>query len=119
MSGPFVVVRRVVDSSDPAIFPTLHMALDGHIGGTVELADEGPFFINDLRVPGESRLIRARPGYRPIVLIEEPKLNVVKERPGVFTLVDKNLILDGIDLIVNVRDLPPNQTALFYVRGRI
>ena len=41
IEGPFVVVRRVVDSNDPAIFPTLHMALDGHIGGTVELADEG------------------------------------------------------------------------------
>ncbi len=68
-------------------------------------------------VPGESRLIRARPGYRPIVLIEEPKLNAVKEQPGVFTLVGKNLILDGIDLIVNVRDLPPNQTALFSCAG--
>ena len=53
------------------------------------------------------------------MLIEEPKLNVVMERPGVFTLVGKNLILDGIDLIVNVRDLPPKQTALFSVRARI
>ena len=51
------------------------------------------------------------------MLIEEPKLSAVKERPAVFTLVGKNLILDGIDLIVNVRDLPPNQTALFFCAG--
>ena len=28
IDGPFVVVRRVVDSSDPSTVPTLHMALD-------------------------------------------------------------------------------------------
>jgi len=117
ISGPFVVVRRVVESSDPTIVPTLHMALDSKIGGTVELADEGPLFINDLRVSGESRLIRARSGYRPIVRIEEPKLNVVKEQSAVFPLGHKNLTLDGIDLIVNVRDLPANQTALFSCAG--
>jgi eukaryotic-like serine/threonine-protein kinase len=117
ISGPFVVVRRVVESSDPTIFPTLRAALDSKIGGTVELADDGPLFINDFRVSGDSRLIRARPGYRPIVRIEEPRLDAVKEQSAVFPLGHKNLTLDGIDLIVNVRDLPANQSALFSCAG--
>jgi eukaryotic-like serine/threonine-protein kinase len=124
IKGKFVVVRRVFDPNEPAfgsgeqaVVPTLHAALDGFIGGTVELADEGPHFINDLRVPGESRLIRARAGYRPIVLIEAPRFNGTNGQSAVFTLVGKNLILDGIDLIVNVRDLPSTQTALFSCAG--
>jgi eukaryotic-like serine/threonine-protein kinase len=117
ISGPLVVVRRVADATDPTIFPTLHSALDGNIGGTVELADEGPLFINDFSLPGKSRLIRARPGYRPIVRIEQPKLVAVTEQSAVFPLKDKNLTLDGIDLIVNVRDLPSSLTALFSCAG--
>ena len=62
INGPFVAVRRVVESSDPLTVPTLYMALDQKIGGTVEIADEGPFFNDDFRVAGDSRLIRARPG---------------------------------------------------------
>ena len=111
------MVRRVGESSDPSIVPTLHTALDSKIGGTVELADEGPHFINDLGFSGESRLIRARPGYRPIVVIEEPKLNVVRQQSAVFKLDRKNLTLDGIDVIVNVRDLPPTSRQLFSCAG--
>jgi eukaryotic-like serine/threonine-protein kinase len=117
IEGPFVVVRRVVDSSEVATVPTLYMALDQRIGGTVEFADEGPFFNDDFRVAGDSRLIRARPGYRPIVRVERSSSQAVRKQPAVFVLARQNLILDGIDLIVDVRDIFPEQTALFSCTG--
>jgi eukaryotic-like serine/threonine-protein kinase len=114
---PFVVVKRVADTSDPATVPTLHAALDSFIGGTIELADEGPLFNDDLRVAGETRLIRARRGYRPIVRVERSNLDAVRKQSAVFVLDRKNLTLDGIDLIVDVRDLSPEQVALFSCSG--
>jgi hypothetical protein len=113
ISGQFVVVRRAGGSKDMTAVPNLHTALDGHAGGTVELADEGPLRIDDLRVAGENRLIRARPGFRPIVRIEGPTLDAVRKQQAVFVLDRKNLTLDGLDLVVNVADLPRSQTALF------
>jgi len=118
IAGPFVAVRRVTPSNDRAeTVPMLYMALDQKIGGTVELADEGPFFIDNLHVAGETRLIRARKGYRSIVQIERSSSEAGRRQPAVFVLDRKNLTLDGIDLIVNVRDLSPNQTALFSCKG--
>ena len=101
----------------PLTVPTLYMALDQKIGGTVEIADEGPFFNDDFRVAGDNRLIRARPGYRPIVRVERSNLEAVRKQPAVFVLDRENLILDGIDLVVDVRDVYPEQTALFSCTG--
>ena len=67
--------------------------------------------------PGESRLIRARPGYRPIIRIEESQLDAVRSQRAVFVLDRKNLTLDGIDLVVDVARLPSDQTALFSCTG--
>ena len=117
IEGPSVVVRRVVESSDPFTVPTLHMALDSFIGGTIEVADEGPLFNDDFRVAGETRLIRARPGYRPIVRVERSSSTAVRNQRAVFVLDRQNLTLDGIDLIVDVRDLSPEQNALFWCSG--
>jgi serine/threonine protein kinase len=117
IDGPSVVVRRVVESSDPFTVPTLHMALDSFIGGTIELAGEGPFFNEDFRVAGENRLIRARTGYRPIVRVEHSNSPTVRKQPAVFVLDRQNLTLDGIDFILDVRDLSPDQNALFSCSG--
>ena len=81
------------------------------------MADEGPFFNDDFRVAGDTRLIRARPGYRPIVRIERSSSEAVRKQPAVFVLDRQNLILDGIDLVVDVRDVSPEQTALFSCAG--
>lgn len=118
LDGPFVTVRRVPAPDDPGAVPTLRRAFDVK-GGTVEIADDGPFVEDDLRIAGESRLIRARAGYRPIVRIEEPKIDFLKGRglTAVFILDGKRLILDGLDLIVNVPDLPLDRTALFLCKG--
>jgi serine/threonine protein kinase len=93
IDGPFVVVRRTFTGSDPFKLPALDLALDQHIGGTIELADEGPLFVDDLRVAGNTRLIRARPGYRPIVRIEGSSVEAVRNLRGVFVLDGKNLTL--------------------------
>jgi eukaryotic-like serine/threonine-protein kinase len=117
IEGPFVVVRRIADSGDPTTVSSLSRALDGHIGGTVELADEGPLAIEDFRVSGETRLIRARTGFRPIVRIDRSGQAAVRNQAAVVVLSGKNLTLEGIDLVVDVRDLSRTQTALFLCAG--
>lgn len=112
----FVTVRRVVNPKDPAQKHALRQALEV-IGGTIEIGDNGPFFEDDLRVRGESLLIRAKPGYRPIICVDPPSLDVVRDQPAVVVLEGKSLTLEGLDLVVNVSQLPLSQTALFQSRG--
>jgi serine/threonine protein kinase len=117
VDGPRVTVRRVAESSETFTVPSLQMALDRYIGGTIELADEGPLYNDDFRVAGETRLIRARPGCRAIVRVERSSSLTVRRQPAVFVLDRQNLTLDGIDLVVDVRDLSPDQNALFSCAG--
>ncbi len=120
IDGHFVAVRRVTAANDHgSTIPMLDidMALDQKIGGTIELADEGPLLINNPRVAGESRLIRARKGYRAIVQIAPSSSESARRQRAVFMLERKNLTLESVDLIVNVRDLSPNQTVLFSCTG--
>ncbi len=111
--GPWVEVQRITGASDVSAVASLHAALDRYLGGTIELGDEGPFPLDDFRVSGETRLIRAKAGRRAIIRIEGPTLEVARELPAVCVLDRKSLILDGLDLIVVVRDLTPRQRALF------
>ena len=63
-------------------------------------------------------MIRARPGYRPIVRVERSNLERPCENNRQCSSLDRqNLILDGIDLIVDVRDLSPEQTVAVFVLG--
>lgn len=116
--GALVPLRRLVAPNATNEKSNLRQGLEV-IGttATLELADNGPFWEDDLRVPGEARLVRARPGFRPIIAVEAPKLPVVREQPAVIVLEGKQLILDGLDLIVDVDELPRNQTALFECAG--
>jgi|GEM_PF-1350723 len=116
LPGPFATVRRVTDPKDSAQYPTLRLGFDV-IGGTLEIADNGPFFEDDFRIAGESRLIRAKAGFRPIICIDAPEKPIVRDQPAVFVLDGRNLILDGIDLFVDAKRLPRNQSALFLCRG--
>ncbi len=116
VEGPLIQVRRVAGSREPTLFPSLRLALN-ETKGTIEIADEGPFPINDFRVPGESRLIRARPGFHPIIRIDRANLAPVWSLPGVIVLDGKSLILDSLDLIANLRDLTSAQTSLFCCTG--
>ena len=112
-----VVVRRVADPADGPTEPTLTHALDGHIGGVVELADDGPLPAAFLPMPGESRVIRARKGYRPIIRIQRSRHGPALEQTSFLTLDRKSLTLEGLDLIVDASDLSGRQTALFGCAG--
>lgn len=114
--GPRTIVRRVSGSEDSGAVATLRQGLDV-TKGVVELADVGPFTVDDLRIPGETRLVRSRPGYRAAIRIGSPRIDEVRLLPGVFTLDGRTLILDSLDLVVNVRDLSPHQKALFHGSG--
>jgi serine/threonine protein kinase len=113
------VVRRVAEAGDDPQTSSLSAAFNRPEVG-VEIADNGPFFEDDCQVAGKSRWIRARPGFRPMVKIEATSRQVVRDQEAKFVLggtkVEK-LVLEGIDLVVDVRELPDHQTTLFLCRG--
>jgi serine/threonine-protein kinase len=116
---PVVAVRRL--AADRAAFPqsSLRKGLDA-LSGTVELADDGPFFEGDLRVGGGSRArrrIAAAAGHRPMIVLERPALASVRGRAAAIPLDGKHLELVGVDLVVDARDLDPRQRAIFRVQG--
>ena len=115
-TGRRVVVRRAPDYNDPEQRSTLRLALEAK-AETVELADDGPFFESDLRFVGDSRYVRGRPGYRPILCLEAPKQEGLSHQGAVVDLSEKSLTLDGLDLIVDVTDLPRTFGALFHLGG--
>ena len=51
--------------------------------GVVGIADDGPIFEENFRVAGRERVLRARPGYRPIVVVTRPESASVKARPAI------------------------------------
>ncbi|WP_255487480.1 serine/threonine-protein kinase [Paludisphaera rhizosphaerae] len=114
--GPRTIIRRVSGTEEPGAIASLRQGLDV-TKGVVELADVGPFMLDDLRIPGETRLVRSRPGYRAAVRIGSPRIDLVRNQPGVFALDGRTLILDSLDLMVNVRDLSTHQKALFHGSG--
>ena len=116
VDGPTVIVRRVPVAADSSDVPSLRAALDNS-GGTVEIADNGPFFEDDLLDRAKARTIRARPGFRPMVVVEPSSTALVRDRSSVFTLDGDRLVLEGIDLVVDARSLPQSLTSLFSLKG--
>ena len=114
--GPVVTVRRVPIASDSSDVATLREALDRN-GGVIEIADDGPFFEDDLRIAGKARLIRARPGFRPMIVIGPSATALVRDRGAVLALDGARLVLKGVDLIVDARALPQPLTTLFHLKG--
>ena len=110
---PVVTVRRFAGVTDGTTKPTLQLALNGYTGGAVELADDGPLLVDDLRMSGESRVIRARRGYRPIIRILRSHTEAVREHSAFVLLDRKSLTIEGIDLLVDARELSGRQKALF------
>jgi eukaryotic-like serine/threonine-protein kinase len=88
IDGNFVLVRRVAESSEASIVPALDMALDQRIGGTIEIADEGPFFDDDFRVAGDTnrshRAIKlgGRPEATGRLRPRSSELDPGRDRPG-------------------------------------
>src|SRR5205823_2958011 len=97
---PIVTVRRIDSAS---------LVLEaGKVLGTIEIASNGPFFEDELTIGGKSRLIRAAPGFRPILVVGPPKKDEAKKRPALFVLENKSVTseenkrvtLEGLDLVV-------------------
>lgn len=114
-----VVVRRATLAGNEAQSSSLAGALS-RAGDLVEIADSGPFFEDDCQVAGQSRLVRARSGVRPMIKIEIAGTDTIRDQAAKFVLGGskvESLVLEGIDLAVDVRDLPDHQSTLFLCQG--
>jgi serine/threonine-protein kinase len=116
VDGPFVTLRRVGDPVAREETPALWRAFQS-LGGTIEVADSGPYFEDDFRIAGKRRVIRAKPGFRPAILIEPPTQDYLKEKPAVIEVQGAQLVLDGLDIVVDADELPVAQSSLFLCRG--
>lgn len=116
IGGTKVVVRRVSDSSDPNVVSTLRHGFD-LARGDLEIAGDGPFLIDDFRLTGDSRLVRGRPGFRPILQVKPRELEALGEPTALINLAGKKLILDGLDFVVDLRDYRGKKLSLFQCSG--
>ena len=90
---------------------------DSAVARNVLTPNDGPFFVCDLRLVGDSRSLRARPGFRPLICLETPKHEIVKQQPAFCVIEGRSLILDGLDLVVDAKVLGPRQSAVFLCKG--
>jgi eukaryotic-like serine/threonine-protein kinase len=116
---PKVVVRRVLEAGTEPQKTSLAAALS-LAGDDVEIADTGPFFEDDCQVAGKSRLIRGRGGIRPIIKIDATSDQMVRSQSSKIqvggTKVD-HLVLEGLDIAVDLRDIPDDQLSLILCQG--
>ncbi len=112
--APYVMVRRVDPLRDREHVGELSRAFD-NLGGTVKIADDGPFFEEGLRMAGEGRVIRAEVGYRPVLVIG--RTESASARPAAVVLDGQSLVIDGIDMVVDASTLTARQESLFLLKG--
>ena len=113
-----VVVRRVADPGVAETKTSLHAALEVAGAGVVEVADNGPFFENEMRIAADGRVIRARSGFRPMIALMRPaKTEGGPAQTAWLDLGEKSLTLEGLHIVVDVTDQPPAVTSLFSCRG--
>jgi serine/threonine-protein kinase len=113
--SPVTTVRRGAAADGKQQLSSLRNALD-LLSGSVEVADDGPFYEQDLRINGSTRMVRAAEGGRVMIAYEKPTLQSARARPAVFVIDGKNVTLEGVDLVVRAADLTPQQTAIFLCR---
>jgi serine/threonine protein kinase len=116
MRPSFTGPTRPVPAPTPQTVPTVHRALEER-ASTVEIADRGPFFEDDFRLAGRVKRIRAREGIRPIVVVGPAGKEFAKDQHGIVGLEGTQLILEGIDLVVDLAKLPQHIDTLFLCRG--
>lgn len=117
-SGAVTVLHRVDPAKGSAGRMTIARAFE-RPETVVELADDGPFYERDIRFGTSSRTLRARPGFRPIVVLEPSLTAHIKEQPALFVVDGHDLTFEGIDLVVEAEpgDMPVHQNAIFAVRS--
>jgi serine/threonine-protein kinase len=115
--GSLLHVRRINDPTKSDERPSLSLAFEAIGSGIIELIDDGPIADSDFRLRGDLKILRAAPGRRPIVRLEHPRLDIIRNQGAMFLIDGKNLVLDGLDLIVDLQELPREHTALFCCKG--
>ena len=116
---PKVTVDRLARAGDPSQTASLAVAF-GRPNDIVEIADGGPFHEDDYQLAGKSRIIRARAGFRPILRIEAPTQPSGRDQDARLVLGMgglEQLTIEGLDIVVDVRDLAPAQTTLILCQG--
>lgn len=71
-------------------------------------------------IAGKSRIIRGAPGLRPILKVEDTRQTLIRDQEAKFLLGlngVEQLTIEGVDLVVDVRDLPLTQSTLFLCQG--
>jgi len=118
-TGGKVTVRRLAEPGDPTQTASISNAF-GRPTDEVEISDLGPFHEDDFQLAGKSRVVRGKGGLRPIIKVEATRQALIREQEAKFLLGlngIEQLTLEGLDLVVDVRDLPLTQSTLFLCRG--
>jgi hypothetical protein len=115
-----ILVRRVLEPGEDLQTSSLSAALS-RADDLVEIADTGPFFEDNFQISGRTKVVRGREGIRPMIRIDFASNEIVKEQVAKFVLggttKTEQLVLEGLDIAVDIRDLPDQQTALFLCQG--
>jgi serine/threonine-protein kinase len=117
--GQVVTVRRLEPAPSAEKAPSVALAMQSR-ATTIELADNGPFFERDLQPFVRPRVIRARPGFRPMIVFESPSKEFHRSQTALVHVDGEgDLTLEGIDLVFRATDpnRPPHLNALFLCRG--
>ena len=115
-----VVVHRLADLNDPKQTSSLVSAFD-RAQDEVVLGDQGPLIEDNFEMAGKARTIRAVAGIRPILKVEFTSQPLVRDQEAKFVLGGKGveqLLIEGVDLIVDVRDFAAHAIDLVLVPGR-
>ncbi len=113
MEGSVVTVNRLDRPGEKARFTNLKSGLEAN-SATIEISDNGPYYMNDLMFTGPARHLRATGGHRAVVKIE-PRTD--ENSTAVIPLANKRLILERLDILVDTRELPEKHSALFDLKG--
>jgi serine/threonine-protein kinase len=109
-------VRRVGLLGETDFSNDLERALADRSRSVIEIIDTGPFYLDQARL-GLVRTLRAAPGVRPILVILPSRSTAASERLGIFQVESDDLLLEGLDLVVDISNLPPTSRALFHCVG--
>ena len=82
--GIALKVRRITDPTRPEERASLALAFESIGSGTTELIDDGPLADSDFRLRGDTRLLRAGAGRRPILRLEHPRIDIIKNQAPSF-----------------------------------
>jgi serine/threonine protein kinase len=124
VEAPIRKVRRV--TTEAGTFRSLEEALAAPGPAVIELHDQGPFYETSLNMANREILLRAAPGYRPMIVWDIPAL--LEKRRGEkasdlpLCLVHGNggrLHLEGIEVVWRVPETLGESLTLFQYTGEV